>query len=269
VAAFYVAALVRTQAFAGLAQGLFIIKELLSAKDYQAYPQLDSNDSILERWYTIVALSAQFKRDGDLLRIIEGIRSLVLLKTGTTSFCFRDILAAKNKSGGADIASLERMKAEWRGIASDDRKLVADAVKESTLHAQEIERLLIEQTPESITPSGGGRPFQVLIDELRGIADFLGEEVSAKLPEASPSLAVTADAKASLPAGIHSRADALRALHEVAEFFRKTEPASPVPYFLQRAARLVDKDFLGLLDELAPDAVPVFQNLAGVNKADS
>ena len=41
----------------------------------------------------------------------------------------------------------------------------------------------------------------------------------------------------------------------VAEFFRRTEPSSPIPLFLGRAKRLVSKDFLEVLADVAPDAV--------------
>ena len=54
---------------------------------------------------------------------------------------------------------------------------------------------------------------------------------------------------------IRSRQDAIRALDAVAEFFRQNEPSSPVPLFLERAKRLVSKDFLEVLADIAPDAV--------------
>jgi type VI secretion system protein ImpA len=54
---------------------------------------------------------------------------------------------------------------------------------------------------------------------------------------------------------IGSRQDAVAALDAVAEFFRRTEPSSPIPLFLARAKRLVSKDFLEVLADIAPDAV--------------
>jgi len=41
----------------------------------------------------------------------------------------------------------------------------------------------------------------------------------------------------------------------VALFFKRTEPSSPIPMFLERAKRLVSKDFLEVLADIAPDAV--------------
>jgi type VI secretion system protein ImpA len=54
---------------------------------------------------------------------------------------------------------------------------------------------------------------------------------------------------------IGSRQDAIAALDAVADFFRRTEPSSPIPLFLSRAKRLVSKDFLEVLADIAPDAV--------------
>jgi len=267
VAAFYVAAMLRMHSFPGFAQGLCVIRALMSAMAYRAHPQPDASDTMVERWYTLVALSAPYKRDGDQLRIVEGLRGVPLVKSNAWTFGYRDVLAARNKSGGADVTLLERMKAEWRNVPAGERNEISVALSTAISAAAEIEKTLLEQTPESLAPAGGGlRPLQTLMQELRGLAEFTGEVVVQKKTE---KVAAKTEVKMSMQEGINSRADAVRVLHEVAEYFRKTEPASPVPYFVDRAARLIDRDFLGLLDELAPDAVPAFQNLAGVGNETS
>jgi type VI secretion system protein ImpA len=58
-----------------------------------------------------------------------------------------------------------------------------------------------------------------------------------------------------VPGAVKSRQDAIRALDAVAAFFKRTEPSSPIPMFLERAKRLVSKDFLEVLADIAPDAV--------------
>jgi type VI secretion system protein ImpA len=54
---------------------------------------------------------------------------------------------------------------------------------------------------------------------------------------------------------VKSRQDVVRALDAVADFFKRTEPSSPIPLLLARAKRLVSKDFLEVLADIAPDAV--------------
>jgi type VI secretion system protein ImpA len=68
---------------------------------------------------------------------------------------------------------------------------------------------------------------------------------------------------------IKSRQDAIRALDAVAAFFRQTEPSSPIPLFLERAKRLVSKDFLEVLADIAPEAVAQARAAGGLDKASS
>jgi len=66
---------------------------------------------------------------------------------------------------------------------------------------------------------------------------------------------------------IQSRQDAVRALDAMAEYFRRNEPSSPIPLFVERAKRLVAKDFLEVLADIAPDALAVARSAGGL-KAD-
>ena len=51
-----------------------------------------------------------------------------------------------------------------------------------------------------------------------------------------------------------SRQDAVRALDAVADYFRRNEPSSPIPLLIEWAKRLVAKDFLEVLADIAPYA---------------
>lgn len=44
-------------------------------------------------------------------------------------------------------------------------------------------------------------------------------------------------------------------LDKIVEYFERYEPSSPVPLLLKRAKKLVDKDFMAILSELAPGGV--------------
>jgi len=65
---------------------------------------------------------------------------------------------------------------------------------------------------------------------------------------------------------IQTRQDAVRALEAVATFFRQTEPSSPVPLLLDRAKRLVSKNFLEVLADLAPGALGEARVASGVRE---
>ena len=42
-----------------------------------------------------------------------------------------------------------------------------------------------------------------------------------------------------------------------------------MPYFIDRAIRLADQDFIALLTDLVPDAVPRFQMMAGLESKEN
>jgi type VI secretion system protein ImpA len=65
---------------------------------------------------------------------------------------------------------------------------------------------------------------------------------------------------------IRSRQDAIHALDAVADFFRRNEPSSPIPLLLERAKRLVSKDFLEVIAEIAPDALSVARAAGGLKE---
>ena len=72
----------------------------------------------------------------------------------------------------------------------------------------------------------------------------------------------------SAPGVIATREDALRALDAVADFFRRSEPSSPVPLLVDRAKRLVSKSFLEVLADMAPDALGGVRAVGGLKDSE-
>lgn len=64
---------------------------------------------------------------------------------------------------------------------------------------------------------------------------------------------------------IDTRADAVRAIELVCEYLERTEPTSPAQLLLRRAQRLIDKNFLELVKELAPEALAEVAKIMGVD----
>jgi type VI secretion system ImpA family protein len=54
---------------------------------------------------------------------------------------------------------------------------------------------------------------------------------------------------------VESREDVVKALDAIADYYRRREPASPVPVALQRAREWVNLDFLSLIEDIAPTAL--------------
>jgi len=62
---------------------------------------------------------------------------------------------------------------------------------------------------------------------------------------------------------ITKRADAIRLLDLVLEYYERYEPSSPLPLLVDRARRLADKNFIDILRDLAPDGVTQAQFISG------
>jgi type VI secretion system protein ImpA len=70
---------------------------------------------------------------------------------------------------------------------------------------------------------------------------------------------------AGLAGSVDSREDALRAIDMVCAYLERTEPTNPAQFFLRRARKLVDKNFLELVRELAPESLDQVARIMGVS----
>jgi type VI secretion system protein ImpA len=68
-----------------------------------------------------------------------------------------------------------------------------------------------------------------------------------------------------LSGSVTSREEALRAIDLVCEYLERAEPTNPATLFLRRARHLVNHNFLQLMKELAPDALPEVARIVGVD----
>jgi type VI secretion system protein ImpA len=115
----------------------------------------------------------------------------------------------------------------------------------------------------------GAPDFGPLLDLLKPMRKILADELALRAANAMPADAEGAGespgAGAAIGVGsIKSREDAIRALDAVIAFFRKNEPSSPVPMFAERARRLVSKDFLEVLTDIAPDGLNQAKLIGGI-----
>src|SRR5262249_21168410 len=108
--------------------------------------------------------------------------------------------------------------------------------------------------------------FEPLVAQLKGVTRVVLEQLAAR-PDGGGG-AVADEAGGAAPGRavgvVRSREDAIRALDAVANFFRTTEPSSPVPMFVERAKRLVSKAFLEVLADVAPGALGEARTAGGV-----
>ncbi|HEY0954991.1 MAG TPA: type VI secretion system protein TssA [Roseateles sp.] len=100
-------------------------------------------------------------------------------------------------------------------------------------------------------------------DDLAGMLGDLG--ISDGSDDESPAPARRGRGGGGGLGSIESRADAVRAIEAVCAYLEKNEPTNPAADLLRRAQRLIDRNFLQLVREFAPDAVGEVARMLGVD----
>ena len=112
----------------------------------------------------------------------------------------------------------------------------------------------------------------VEVKNLQGMLNCVKSLLPGAAPEEEAEGESTGDApsggRRGAPGSIESRADAVRAINAICQFLERTEPTNPAQLLLRRAERLIDKNFIQLVRDLAPDAVAEVARILGVDPND-
>ena len=259
-------AMLRIDGLPAFAETLKVASQWLEMYWAGTYPLIDE-DAILRR--------NALNYFADPMAVVDGLRRLPLVASrqhGT--FSLRDI----------DIATGQMQPTD--GEARPDERRIEAAFEEmpleqlQALHASVSGGLEALKRIETAMASEGGpeaQPgFEPLTAQLVKIDRVLRPRVAARTGAAG----ATDTGHAEGPSGngqpatvavgaIRSRQDAIRALDAVAEYFKANEPSSPVPLLIDRAKRLVSKNFLEVLADIAPDAVPQARSAGGLSHEES
>jgi type VI secretion system protein ImpA len=159
-------------------------------------------------------------------------------------------LTALRQSVGAGLEAIKGIE------ASIDAKVTSDA---------DVQKMLLDAGDEAELKIKPLTTQLAKIDKL--LATYLAARTGTAGDEGLPGEGAGAGGPVVVGVGaIRSRQDAIRALDAVAEFFRQNEPSSPIPLFVERAKRLVSKNFLEVLADIAPDAVPTARSAGGLSQ---
>lgn len=114
-----------------------------------------------------------------------------------------------------------------------------------------------------VTPADGGGAGGDDLDALLSDLGGAGSEIEAD-DDAAPA-GGRARSGRGIGDSIETRQDAIKAIDLVCQYLERTEPTSPAQLLLRRAQRLIDKNFLELVKELAPDALNEVAKIMGVD----
>jgi len=101
------------------------------------------------------------------------------------------------------------------------------------------------------------------IQEAEAANNQGGGESAAPAADVGAETPGTSARATALPAAVHSRADAIRALALARKYFENHEPSHPAPLLIRRIERIADQDFLAIVQDLMPDSIQQLMTLAG------
>ncbi|MDR7272995.1 type VI secretion system protein ImpA [Pelomonas saccharophila] len=267
----------RLEGFAVLAPGLRLFEELLTRWWDELHPRLDDGDAF-GRINVLGELNSLDATLGDVRA------SLVLNDRGIGQISVRDIeiamgdLQARDDESVPSRGQIENMLADAvAGYPQLATQAPAALAALESLGACLAVRLNYGDLPDfsalrtmlDAVAAVSPRPVSIdaSADDLAGMLNDLGIAQGGDAGDDAP-----APARRGRSGGgggglgaIESRADAVRAIDLVCAYLEKHEPTNPAADLLRRAQRLIDRNFLQLVREFAPDAVNEVARMLGVD----
>lgn len=274
--AWYIEGLTRFYGFAGLARGYKLANHLIKKYGEALFPSPDE-DGIATQLAPLIGLNG-FGAEGAL---IAPIKSIPLtegdapgpLATWQCEQAFEvariadeDKREARLKQGGVSREALDQVVAETslpflQGVHSD----IASAIAEYESFQQVIDEYCADDPQPTGKILDALKSCQQIFTYIAGdridVSVAPSGEVLAEAPgDEEPQQAVNLNEK------IMDRQHALKLLREVADFFRKTEPHSPISYSVEQSIRWSSMPLSELIKELIPEeaARKKYQNLSGM-----
>jgi type VI secretion system protein ImpA len=246
VLAFLGSAVLRTDGFAAFSETLTVAARWLELYWTQVHP-LVTEDVIFRR----NALNCF----ADQMGVVDGLRRIPLVASRVHGkYGLRDVDIATGQvtpKDGDPRPSEDQINAAFAEMPVEELSALHQSAVSAVAALKSIGALMRDNAGTEATPD-----FDPLSGQIVRLERLLAAQLALRPGhEAAMTGAEGGAAGGAVPGAIKSRQDAVAALDAVADFFRRTEPSSPIPLFMARAKRLVSKDFLEVLADIAPDGV--------------
>ena len=262
-------------AFAG---ALSLVRGLLETRWDSIHPQLDPEDD-----NDPTARKNALENLVHPRLVIRYIRQLPVTTSRIARLTWRDLALATGKlqpEEGEGKPTLDGVRAAFNDSDPVQIAAIGAACTEAAMALGGIDKVFNDNAGYGVGPDFKDLPKLLrdvteFIDTYGAAPDAMAMDVAAMdgaaEPEAAaggrPAVAASARpaaATAAMLTEVNSRADAVRLLGLICQYFRRYEPSSPLPLLIDRAVRLADKNFLDILRDLAPDGLMQAQNVTGV-----
>lgn len=265
-AVFLAHAQARLQGLSGFAEATQYIRGCLEDYWDTCHPQLDEDDDDdpTMRVNAILTLT-----DSDT--VLQALRRTPLTQSKTFGrMSLRDIAIADGDvaapEGMTSVPDSVSVSAAFKDTEPEILQDLLSAAKNAAANVDAIDAKFNEMIP------GQGpdmEPLQKLLKQIfKKLADASG--ASIKDDAASENADGAGDGAGGLApgggavGGINNSNDVINAIDRIVDYYKRSEPSSPVPVLLARAKRLVNADFLSIVKDMAPSGVENVNLIGGL-----
>jgi type VI secretion system protein ImpA len=267
IAAWLTEAWVRLDGLAGLAAGSRVIADLVSGLwEHGLHPQPDE-DGIETQVAPITGLNGQ-GNDGTLMQPLR--KSALFPGPDGSMVCYWQYIqseeletvtdpARRKQRLAANVFPLADLATAARQAGGERLSALRAEAREAAAAWTRMARVLDEKAGSNAPPTGRVRD---LLNAIAAVAALYAppetDEIAADSPVPESTVEPIDDQPATTSAPARTarpvtREDMLRELERIADFFRRTEPHSPLAYTLEEAVRRGRLTWPELLSEVVPD----------------
>ncbi|SAK88706.1 ImpA-like protein [Caballeronia catudaia] len=223
----------------------------------------DGSDAAL-RINALAPLADAYTPFAEAETLLHDLRECEVCRVHGERLTVRDMLVAQGRLAaqeGAAAATLPRVEGMLADAIAQEPGLLADGIDLQSA-VQALAACVTDKLGEQRAPSMTALTMtaRYVAAQFRALAPASGEQTAeaAKPADAPPPHRAIAR-----PGEIATREDALAALDAVCAFLERTEPTNPAPLLIRRARGLMGKDFLAVMQDLAPDSLAQIHLIAG------
>ena len=276
VAVLLTRAFTRIDGAEGLLAGLTVVKELLARYWQGVHPRPDpETGDPLMRVNTIAELgTVSDLGDSPLL---DDVRAMYLVRPSAKGrVSVRDALNASGKIAAGGEAAPPNMS-ELAGVllaTRSESEASLAAMRSAVQVTAEIQTTIAEKLAADLAARAADAPkiefpqapdLEALVRILKATIVVVGGVLGVNTEPLGPDGETPQDQR--LESGgaheLRSRDDVARLIAKLCEFIERTEPTNPAPLLLRRAGRLMNKNFIEIIKDLAPGGVGEIENIAG------
>ena len=270
---------IKTAGLAGLESGLNVISAMLERYWDGLYPLLDAEDDN-DPTFRVNSLIAALVSDDALVTLRQAplVESRQFGKHSLRSWRIATGTIKVEPSDGqeTDPAQLRtKMDAAFNDASIESLTATAALIGASLEHLNAIQHILLDKAdgiPDDLKPLAADlKEMKTLVEghlTKRGVG--VTETGAGDGPQGDQAGEGQGQSQAQpLSGAIRNRTDVITTLDRICDYYAKAEPSSPVPMLLQRARRLVNKDFMEIIRDLTPTAITEAEVIGGLEKRDS